>query len=315
MGLRVIFMGTPAFAVPTLKQIAAAGHDVVAVYCQPPRRAGRGMAEKKSPVHTFAESAGFPVLTPATLRSQEAVENFRAHKGVVAVIVAYGLILPPSILTATRHGCLNLHASALPRWRGAAPIQRAIMAGDAETAVMVMQMDEGLDTGPVALSERVPITEDMTAGELHDQLSNVGAQLMVQALSKLERGALSFNPQADKNVTYAHKIEKSEACIDFTKPAKDVHNLIRALSPFPGAWFEVKGDGRTERIKVLRSAMPETDVMADATNVPGTILDAELTVACGKGTVRLLELQRAGKKSMTAQQLLRGFDLSPGTRI
>ncbi|MFM1814101.1 MAG: methionyl-tRNA formyltransferase [Pseudomonadota bacterium] len=310
MTLRIVFMGTPAFSVPTLAEITAAGHDVVAVYAQPPRPAGRGMAETKSPVHRFADEAGIPVLTPKSLRSEEAIAQFRAHQADVGVIVAYGLILPVPILEGTRHGCLNLHASALPRWRGAAPIQRAIMAGDTETAVMVMQMEAGLDTGPVALAEHVMIGADTTAGELHDQLSEIGGPLMVRALAALERGTLMFAPQQETGVTYARKIEKAEAHIDFTRPAAEVHNLIRGLSPFPGAWFAVTHNGKSERIKVLRSARAEDGA---GTAAPGTVLDDRLTVACAGGCIRLIELQRAGKKPMTAPELLRGFALPVGT--
>src|SRR5690606_10201857 len=231
-------MGTPEFAVPTLAEIMAAGHDVVAVYTQPPRPAGRGMGERKSPVHLQAKSSGIPVFTPKTLRSATEQEVFRSHNADVGVVVAYGLILPKPILEAPAYGCLNLHASALPRWRGAAPIQRAIMAGDTERAVMVMRMDEGRVTGPICVAERVPIGSNTTAGELHDELARVGASLMVRALAALERGSLDATPQPDTGVTYAAKIDKAEARIDFTRPAREVHNLIRGLSPAPGAWFE-----------------------------------------------------------------------------
>jgi methionyl-tRNA formyltransferase len=309
MSLRVVFMGTPDFSVPTLSEIVGAGYEVVAVYSQPPRPAGRGMAETRSPVHAFAQSAGLPVFTPMSLRTPEAQEQFRAHDAEVAVVVAYGLILPKPILEAPRLGCFNVHASALPRWRGAAPIQRAIMAGDTATAVMVMRMEEGLDTGPVCLAESTPIADNETAEELHDRLSLLGAGLMVRALAALERGSLSETPQPAEGVTYAAKIHKAEARIDFAKPAAAVHNHIRGLSPFPGAWFEVSADGRPERIKVLRS------VLADGSGVPGTVLDDVLTIACGSGAVRLVTLQRAGKKPMSAAELLRGFALEKGTRI
>ena len=309
MPLRIVFMGTPEFAVPTLAEILAAGHDVVAVYTQPPRPAGRGMGERKSPVHVYAESNGIPIFTPKSLRGEAEQEIFRSLDADVGVVVAYGLILPKPILEAPRYGCLNLHASRLPRWRGAAPIQRAIMAGDTETAVMVMQMDEGLDTGPILLVERVPIGPNTTAGELHDELARVGASLMVRALAALERGSLDATPQSEEGVTYAAKIDKAEARIDFTRPAREVHDLIRGLSPLPGAWFESGPEGRRERIKVLRSEL------ADGDGPPGTVLDDRLTVACGEGAVRLTLLQRAGRKPMSAEEFLRGFDLPAGTKL
>jgi len=309
VSLRIVFMGTPEFAVPTLVEILAAGHDVVAVYTQPPRPAGRGMDERKSPVHLQAEQSGIPVFTPTSLKGATEQEVFRSHNADVGVVVAYGLILPKPILEAPAYGCLNLHASALPRWRGAAPIQRAIMAGDTETAVMVMRMGEGLDTGPICLAERVPIGSNTTAGELHDELARVGASLMVRALAALERGSLDATPQPDTGVTYAAKIDKAEARIDFSRPAAQVHNLIRGLSPYPGAWFEAGPAGRRERIKVLRSELVE------GSGAPGTILDDKLTVACGEGAVRLVLLQRAGRKPMPADEFLRGFELAPGTQL
>jgi methionyl-tRNA formyltransferase len=309
MPLRIVFMGTPDFAVPTLAEIVGAGHQVVAAYSQPARAAGRGMAERKSPVQTFAEAAGIPVLTPANFKAEADKATFTAHAADAAVVVAYGLLLPAAILDAPRSGCFNLHASKLPRWRGAAPIQRAIMAGDTETAVMVMRMERGLDTGPVCLGEPVPIGADETAGELHDVLAQRGASLMVRALSALERGSLDCTPQAGDGVTYAKKIDKAEARIDFGADAGQVHNLIRGLSPFPGAWFEAGADGKRERFKVLRSAL------ADGRGTPGTVLDDQLTIACGSGAVRLIELQRAGKKPMPAAEVLRGFPLPPGTPL
>lgn len=311
MSLRIVFMGTPDFSVPTLAGIVAAGHQVVAVYSQPPRPAGRGMAERKSPVHAHAESVGIPVLTPRSLRTPEAQSDFLAHAADVAVVVAYGLLLPKPILDAPRHGCLNLHGSALPRWRGAAPIQRAIMAGDRETAAMVMRMEEGLDTGPICLAETISIGDEMTAGELHDVMAARGAALMVRALAKLEGGTLAATPQSAEGITYARKIEKSESHIDFTRPAREVHDKIRGLSPFPGAWFEVGPEGRSERIKVLHSQLAELTSAA----APGEVVDDRLCVACGQGAVRLTDLQRAGKKPMTAAELLRGFPLAPGTRL
>lgn len=314
MPLRVVFMGTPDFSVPVLSAILAAEHQVVAAYSQPPRPAGRGMEERKSPVHVRAEQAGIPVLTPRTLRTPEAAATFRDHAADIAVVVAYGLILPRSILEAPRHGCLNLHASALPRWRGAAPIQRAIIAGDSETAVMVMQMEEGLDTGPVCMTERLVIDALMTAGELHDALSVRGAALMVRALAALEQGKLASTPQSTEGVTYARKIEKEEAHIDFSRPANEVHNHIRGLSPFPGAWFEVGPPGKAERIKVMRSA--PADASASGHAAGEVLASAEgLVVACGDSTVRLDQLQRAGKKPMSSAELLRGYAIPPGTRL
>ena len=321
MTLRIVFMGTPQFSVPTLAAILDAGHEVAAVYSQPPRPAGRGMAERKAPVHLAAEAAGIEVRTPRTLRTPEAAQAMRVLGADAAVVVAYGLILPRAILDAPRLGCFNLHASALPRWRGAAPIQRAVMAGDAETAVMVMAMEEGLDTGPVCLAAPVAIGPDTTAGELHDVLAERGAALMVEALAALERGSLPRIPQADDGITYAAKIDKAETRIDFARPAREVHNLIRGLSPFPGAWLEVGAGRGAERIKVLRSELAgegadATGERADGEGIePGTVLDDRLTVACGMGAVRLVELQRAGKRPMSAEELLRGFALPAGTKL
>ena len=303
--MRIIFMGTPDFSVPVLTEIIGGGHEVVAVYTRAPKPAGRGMEMKLSPVHALAERFGIPVHTPKTLRTPEAAELFRSHDADVAVVVAYGLILPQEILEAPRECCLNLHASLLPRWRGAAPIQRAIMAGDAETGVMVMKMDVGLDTGPVAMVERVAISPDMTAGELHDKLSPLGADLMVRALAALSRGGLVFQPQAEAGVTYAHKIEKAEARIDWTLPAKAVHDHVRGLSPFPGAFFEADFGRGPERIKVLRAQVCE------GAGAPGALLGDELTVACGAGALRLVEIQRAGKASMKPQEFLRGVRAKP----
>ena len=312
MTLRIIFMGTPDFSVPTLAAIVAAGHRVVAVYSQPPRPAGRGMSDRKSPVHLHAEHVGIAVHTPRTLRTIQAADAFRAHDADVAVVVAYGLILPRSILDGPREGCLNLHASALPRWRGAAPIQRAVMAGDRQTAIMVMRMEEGLDTGPVCLADRLAIGADMTAGELHDALATRGSSLMVRALEQMAHGNLMSTPQPVDGVTYARKIEKAEAHIDFNRPAREVHDHVRGLSPFPGAWFEVGAQGKPERIKVLRTTLVEYE---DRSASPGEIVDDRLTVACADGAVRLVELQRAGKKPMPAQELLRGFALPAATRL
>lgn len=302
--MRVIFMGTPEFAVPTLTEIISSGHEVVAVYTRAPKPAGRGQAERKSPVHIAAEGFGIEVRTPRSLKGEDEQAAFAALEADVAVIVAYGLLLPKAILDAPVDGCLNLHGSLLPRWRGAAPIQRAVMAGDAQTGAMVMRMDEGLDTGPVGLVEEMPIGPDMTAGELHDRMMLVGADLMGRALAALERGSLDFTPQSEEGVTYAKKIEKAEARIDFSKPAGEVHNLIRGLSPFPGAWFELEMNGNPVRIKALRSSVVDADA------APGTILP-DLTIACGSGAVRLITVQREGKSAMDAATFLRGAGMLP----
>lgn len=309
MALRIIFMGTPDFSVPTLEALAEAGHEIVAVYSQPPRPAGRrGLELVKSPVHQAAERRGIPVFTPVNFRAEEDREAFRAHAADVAVVVAYGLLLPEAILTGTRLGCYNGHASLLPRWRGAAPIQRAIMAGDAETGMMVMKMDKGLDTGPVALTRRVAIGENMTAGELHDALMQTGGALMAEAMDRLEAGDLPLTQQAEEGVLYAAKIDKAETRIDFSKPAKDVHNHIRGLSPFPGAWFELPIAGKPERVKVLASERAGDEV----SKLAGTVLDDRLTIACGKGAVRLMRLQKAGGKPLDAADFLRGTPVSAG---
>lgn len=302
--LRVVFMGTPEIAVPTLSEIIGAGHEVVAVYSQPPRPAGRGMELRKSPVHVHAEASGIPVLTPRSLKGEAEQAAFRGHDADVAVVVAYGLLLPKPILEAPRDGCLNMHGSALPRWRGAAPIQRAIMAGDTETAAMVMRMDEGLDTGPICLVECIDIGPDMTAGELHDRMMLVGAGLIVRALAALERGSLVCTPQPEEGVTYAAKIDKAETRIDLMRSAAEVHNHVRGLSPSPGAWIEAGPEGKRERIKVLRSAMVE------GKGRPGAVLDPKgPVIACGAGAIRLVEVQRAGKRPMSGGELVRGFDL------
>jgi len=307
VALRVIFMGTPEFSAATLKAIVEAGHEVVAAYSQPPRPAGRrGLELKKSPVHELAENLGIEVRTPVSLKGEAEQAAFRELKADVAVVVAYGLLLPKPILEGTRLGAYNGHASLLPRWRGAAPIQRAIMAGDAETGMMIMKMDEGLDTGPVALTERVAIDPDMTAGDLHDALRDVGARLMVEALGRLEAGDLPTIAQATEGATYAAKISKDETRIDWAKPAHEVHDRIRGLSPFPGAWCEANIGGKPERLKLLRS------IIGDGTGIPGTILDDRLTIACGSGAVRLVEVQRAGGKPMAAETFLRGAGLAKG---
>lgn len=297
-------MGTPEFAVPTLTEIVSSGHEVVAVYTRAPKPAGRGQAERKSPVHVAAEGFGIPVLTPKTLRNEAEQIAFDAFGADLGVVVAYGLILPKPILEAPKLGCLNLHGSLLPRWRGAAPIQRAVLAGDARTGVMVMQMDEGLDTGPVALVDEMPIGPDMTSAELHDRMMIVGADLMGRALAALDRGSLTFTPQGEEGVTYAKKIEKAEARIDWSKPAAEVHNLIRGMSPFPGAWFELELGGQLTRVKALRSTL------VSGSGMPGTILP-DLTIACGEGAVRLTLVQREGKAAMDAATFLRGAGTLP----
>jgi len=301
-------MGTPDFAVPALTKIAEQGHLVAAVYTRAPQPGGRrGLEPTPSPVHAAALRLGIEVVTPRTLRSEEAVATLCGFRPDAVVVAAYGLILPKAILDVPAKGCLNLHASLLPRWRGAAPIQRAIMAGDKETGVMVMRMEEGLDTGPVALTERVAIGPDANAGEISEALAQAGAALMVRALVLLDEGALVFAPQAEEGVTYAHKIDKAEARIDWTKPAADVHNLVRALAPFPGAFFEADLGKGPERVKVLRTAI------ADGTSGPGRVLDQQLTIACGQGALRLLDVQRSGRASMPAADFLRGARLCQGT--
>jgi methionyl-tRNA formyltransferase len=305
MPLRLIFMGTPDFAVPTLIELAARGHEIAAVYTRAPKPAGRGMDMQVTPVEREARRLAFPVHTPKTLRDEAAQEAFRAHAADAAVVVAYGLILPKPILEAPRLGCFNVHASLLPRWRGAAPINRAVMAGDAKSGVTIMQMDEGLDTGAMAMIERTPILPDMTAGELHDALSPLGADLMLRALAAAERGSLALTPQPTDGVTYAEKISKAETRIDWSKPWREVHDHIRGLSPFPGAWFELDG----VRVKALRSTCGE------GAGAPGTALDDKLTIACGDGAVRLVQVQRAGKQPMGSDEFLRGTSVAKGTRV
>jgi methionyl-tRNA formyltransferase len=301
--MRLIFMGTPDFAVPTLLELAAAGHEIAGVYTRAAKPAGRGMELQVSPVEREARRLGLPVLTPATLKTDEAEATFRAHQADAAVVVAYGLILPKPILAAPRLGCFNVHASLLPRWRGAAPINRAIMAGDAASGVTIMQMDDGLDTGAMAMAERVPIQPDMTAGDLHDALARLGADLLLRAIAAAERGSLSLTAQPEAGVTYAAKISKDETRIDWTKPASQVHDHIRGLSPFPGAWFEIGG----VRIKALRSTKGE------GKGVAGTARDDQLTIACGDGAVRLTQVQRAGRQPMAAEEFLRGTAVKAGT--
>jgi methionyl-tRNA formyltransferase len=299
--MRLVFMGTPEFSVPVLDALMDAGHDIAAVYCQPPRPAGRGKKETPTPVHQRALALGLPVRHPTSLKGGQAQADFAALNADVAVVVAYGLILPQAVLDAPKHGCLNIHASLLPRWRGAAPIHRAIMAGDADTGICIMQMEAGLDTGPVLLREATPIGAQETTGQLHDRLSQMGARLIVDALDRL--GALTPAPQPAEGVTYAAKIDKAEAAIDWTRPAFEVDRQIRALSPFPGAWVDHDG----QRIKLLASRL------ATGEGTPGTVLDDALTVACGKDAVQLLRLQRAGRGAQDASEFLRGSPLPKGT--
>ncbi|HSP50722.1 MAG TPA: methionyl-tRNA formyltransferase [Pseudolabrys sp.] len=303
--MRLIFMGTPDFAVPTLLELAAAGHEIVDIYTRAPKPAGRGMELQPSPVEREARRLGLRVATPATIKSAEAEAAFRAHSADAAVVAAYGLILPKAILQAPRLGCFNVHASLLPRWRGAAPINRAIMAGDTQSGVTIMQMDEGLDTGAMAMAERVAIGPDMTAGDLHDALARLGADLMLRVIAAAERGSLSLTPQPEAGVTYATKISKDETRIDWTKPWNQVHDHIRGLSPFPGAWFEVGG----VRVKALRSTRGE------GRGAPGTLLDDRLTITCGDGAVQLIQVQRAGRQPMAVEEFLRGTPVKRGMRI
>lgn len=301
MPLRIVFMGTPEFSVPTLVELVGHGHEIVACYTQPPRPGGRrGLELKKSPVHEKAEQFGIPVFTPESLKSAGEQEAFAELQADVAVVIAYGLILPEAVLNAPEMGCYNGHASLLPRWRGAAPIQRAIMAGDEETGVNIMKMDVGLDTGPVALGERVAITENMTAGELHDRLSSLTADLMIRAMGALERGSLELVPQSDAGVLYAEKISKEESRIDWNRAGLEVHKHICGLSPFPGAWCEMEIGGKSQRVKVLNSEMVE------GSGTAGTLIDDQLAVACGEGALRLTRLQRAGKQAQNAEEFLRG---------
>jgi methionyl-tRNA formyltransferase len=309
MSLRLIFMGTPDFAVPTLLELVAHGHEIVAVYTRAAKPGGRGMKLQPTPVEQEARRLGIPVLTPATLKTPEAQAEFRAHNADAAVVVAYGMILPQAILNAPKLGCFNLHASLLPRWRGAAPINRAIMAGDAESGVVVMKMDAGLDTGDVAMAGRTAIKDSTTAADLHDALAPLGADLMVRAMGALERGKLQLIKQSNEGVTYATKIDKAEARIDWNKPARGVLRHIHGLSPFPGAWCETEIEGALARVKILRCEL------IDRSGAPGDLLDDRLTVACSEGAIRILELQRAGKQPMKAGEFLRGTPLKPPMRL
>lgn len=310
MPLRLIFMGTPDFAVPTLLELVAHGHEIAAVYTRAAKPGGRrGLQLQPSPVEQQARRLGIPVLTPTTLKTPEALAEFSAHEADAAVVVAYGMILPKTILDTPELGCFNLHGSLLPRWRGAAPINRAIMAGDAESGVMVMKMDVGLDTGDAAMAERLAITDTMTAADLHDALAPLGADLMVRAMGALERGRLQLTRQSEEGVTYAAKIEKAEARIDWNKPARAVLRHIHGLSPFPGAWCEMAIEGETARVKILRCEL------AQGSGSPGDLLDDRLTVACAEGAIRIRELQRAGGKPMKAEDFLRGTPLKAPMRL
>src|SRR4051794_3048092 len=306
MPLRLIFMGTPDFSVPTLLELVAYGHEIAAVYTRAPKPGGRrGLQLQPIPVEDAARKLGIPVLTPKTLKTPEALAEFSAFEADAAVVVAYGMILPKAILDAPKLGCYNLHASLLPRWRGAAPINRAIMEGDAESGVMVMKMDVGLDTGDVAMAERIAISDGMTALDLHDRLSRLGADLMVRAMAALARGGLRLRKQSEDGVTYADKIDKAEARIDWSKPARAVLRHIHGLSPFPGAWAELDN----ARVKILRCEY------AKGAGAPGEVLDDHLTIACGEGAIRLIELQREGKARMQAADFLRGVPLKTGAKF
>jgi methionyl-tRNA formyltransferase len=304
--MRIIYMGTPDFAVPALRRLIEAGHEIVAVYSQPPRPAGRGQREQLSPVHDEAARRGISVRTPVRLRDEQAQREFAEIGADVAVVAAYGLILPKPVLAAPRHGCINIHASLLPRWRGAAPIQRAILAGDRESGVTIMQMDEGLDTGPMLLQATCAIGPHMTAQELHDALAALGGESIVAALRKLEAGTLAATPQPD-GATYAAKLTREEGRLDWHRPADALERQVRAFTPWPGAWFEHAG----ERFKVLAARVDRKGAGA----MPGTVLDQNLTVACGEGALAIIRLQRAGKAAVDAQAFLRGYPLAQGTAL
>ncbi|MCO4054873.1 MAG: methionyl-tRNA formyltransferase [Bosea sp.] len=309
MSLRLVFMGTPDFAVPTLTELMGQGHEIAAVYTRPPAQGGRGLELRPSPVHRAAERFGIPVLHPRSLRGEPEQAAFAAHDADLAIVVAYGLILPRPILDAPRLGCVNLHASLLPRWRGAAPIQRAVMAGDRESGVCVMRMEEGLDTGPVGMVEKVSLGPDMTSGELHDQLAVLGADLMVRAVAAMTRGSLKFTPQTGAGVTYAAKLTNQDGLIDWARPASALHDQVRGLSPFPGAYVDIDLGKGPERLKLLKTRV------GTGAGAPGTLLDEAGTVACAEGALRLLTVQRAGKAAMPAEDFLRGARLKAGDRL
>ncbi len=303
--LRLVFMGSPDFSVPALSRLLEAGHEVIAVYSQPPRPAGRGHREHLSPVHAFAKAKGLSVRTPRSLKSPEEHQAFAALGADAAVVAAYGLILPGAIIGAPRLGCFNVHASLLPRWRGAAPIQRAILAGDRETGVTIMRMDEGLDTGPTLLVGRTPITGGTTAESLHDTLAQMGAELMAEALQGVADGSLSATAQPDTGATYAQKLERNEGRLDWSLPADQLDRTVRALNPWPGVWFEHQG----ERLKVLSAEVEPID------GPPGTVVDDRLSVACGNGALRPLRIQRPGKGAVGTDAFLRGYPIPLGTRL
>lgn len=307
MSLRIIFMGSPCYAVPTLQALAGSQHELVAVYSQPPKKSGRGMALRPCPVQAFAMENGLQTFTPKSLHTEPVQAEFFQHKADMAIVVAYGLILPTAILEAPRLGCINGHASLLPRWRGAAPIHRAIQAGDRETGVMIMKMEESLDTGPVMLERRLAIGPDETTGQLHDRLAQCTAQLTLEAIDELEAGTAQFTAQSQSGVSYAHKVQKAETRIHWDQPASEVHNHIRAMSPFPGAWCEMEINGKSARVKVLASTVCSGD------QKPGTVLDDKLCIACRDGAVRLLTLQKSGKQASNAESFLRGNAILPGT--
>ncbi len=309
--LKLAFLGTPDFALPCLTALAEAGHEIACVYCQPPRPAGRGHKPRPSPVQALAEQQGWPLRTPTSLKDPAELEAFAALGLDAAVVVAYGLILPAAVLAAPRLGCLNLHASLLPRWRGAAPIQRAILAGDPVTGVTIMQVDAGLDTGPMVLQEELAIGPETTAASLHDALAELGAAMMVRALAGLDRGELSATPQPEAGVTYAAKLTREEARLDWRRTAAELERQVRAFDPWPGAFAVLPRDGAPERIKVLRASL----AAAPAGAAPGAVLDEGLAIACGGGALRLERVQRAGKRPMTAAEFLRGFPVPPGTQL
>lgn len=311
--LKLVFMGTPDFAVPTLLELVGHGHDIIACYTRAPAPAGRGMALRRSPVHEQADGLGIPVFHPQSLKSEDEKTRFAALNADAAVVVAYGMILPKALLAAPEHGCYNLHGSLLPRWRGAAPINRAIMEGDAQTGVMVMKMAAGLDTGPVAMAERLTITDTMTAQDVHDQLARLGADLMGRAMGALSRGSLNLTEQSDDGVTYAAKIDKAEAKINWDRPAFNVLRHIHGLSPFPGAWTNFVSKGKSERLKVLRVEPAEGEGV-QGKSAPGALLDGH-RVACADGAVKLIEVQRAGKQAMDMATFLNGAGLEPGDKL
>ncbi len=301
--LRLAYMGTPDFAVPALKALIDAGHEIACVYSQPPRRAGRGQKERPSPVHAFADTQYIPVRTPKSLRDPDEHSAFSALNLDAAVVAAYGLILPPMILEAPRLGCLNIHASLLPRWRGAAPIHRAILAGDTESGVTIMQMDEGLDTGGILIAKSVPISSKTTANDLHDTLAAIGGSLVLEALDGLAAGTLAATPQPESGICYAEKLDRSEGRLNWSQPASYLARAVRAFTPWPSAWFEHNGN----RIKVLEAREEHASAVA------GTVIDDRLTVACGEGALRLLTVQRSGKGPTDAGSFLRGYDLPTGS--